>query len=165
MEVHEQVAAEFDCKCPNRMLVTWTDSKGSTYYGLQCRQCGDVSPLKRNEMAGRFHPSQASQKNETLRKNWWAQRSARYDELRKNELDAENQIFRAAYNIHMRSPRWAELRSLVMERCGGLCEGCRKRKAVQVHHLTYRDMGNEFLWQLVGICLECHNRFHDSDSS
>jgi 5-methylcytosine-specific restriction endonuclease McrA len=29
-----------------------------------------------------------------------------------------------------------------------------------VHHLTYQNAGNEFLWELVAICRECHARYH-----
>jgi hypothetical protein len=27
---------------------------------------------------------------------------------------------------------------------------------------TYVDVGNEFLWQLVAVCVPCHERFHSS---
>jgi 5-methylcytosine-specific restriction endonuclease McrA len=48
----------------------------------------------------------------------------------------------------------------VIERADGLCEGCRSAEAVHVHHLTYKHCGNEFLWELVAICRECHERVH-----
>jgi hypothetical protein len=30
-----------------------------------------------------------------------------------------------------------------------------------VHHVTYKNMGNEFLWELRAICAVCHERVHD----
>jgi 5-methylcytosine-specific restriction endonuclease McrA len=49
---------------------------------------------------------------------------------------------------------------LVLQRANGHCEGCGQRKAVQVHHLTYEHVGQEFLWELRAVCSECHDRLH-----
>lgn len=68
---------------------------------------------------------------------------------------------RSDYADYLDSPQWKALRSSVMERCGGLCEGCRKSDADDVHHLTYRNLGREFLFQLVGLCRDCHTRWHE----
>ena len=32
--------------------------------------------------------------------------------------------------------------------------------AKQVHHTTYANVGHEFLFELVALCPECHNRYH-----
>jgi 5-methylcytosine-specific restriction endonuclease McrA len=37
----------------------------------------------------------------------------------------------------------------------------RLKRATQVHHTTYKHVGNEFLWELRAICDECHDRFHE----
>lgn len=46
-----------------------------------------------------------------------------------------------------------------------LCQGCRVRRATQVHHLTYDHVGNEFLFELVAICETCHTRLHDKQDN
>lgn len=56
---------------------------------------------------------------------------------------------------------WARKRSLVLERANHTCEGCGIRRATQVHHLTYKHVYDEFLWELVATCDECHDRAHE----
>ena len=64
------------------------------------------------------------------------------------------------YSDYLLSPEWAKRRDAVIERCSGLCEGCGNAPVDHVHHLTYDNIGDEFLWQLVGVCAPCHARAH-----
>jgi hypothetical protein len=61
---------------------------------------------------------------------------------------------------YLLSSEWAEKRTLVIHRAGGICEGCRSRKASVVHHLTYGHVGDELLYELVALCRRCHDRAH-----
>jgi hypothetical protein len=71
----------------------------------------------------------------------------------------------ARYNAYLATPGWAERRRLVIERCVGICEGCRLQRVTQVHHLTYENVCAEFLWELVGVCDECHERYHAAEEA
>ena len=71
---------------------------------------------------------------------------------------------RAEYDRYFRSDKWRDLRELVLQRAGGICEGCGRRRAIQVHHLTYQHAGAEFLWELRAICGSCHKRIHEIKS-
>jgi 5-methylcytosine-specific restriction endonuclease McrA len=51
----------------------------------------------------------------------------------------------------------------VLERAGNICEGCGEKKASQVHHLTYKHLRLEFLFELVAVCEKCHDTLHDED--
>lgn len=51
-----------------------------------------------------------------------------------------------------RPPMWPVVNDL------RLCEGCGKARATQVHHKTYRNLGDEFLFELVALCDACHKR-------
>jgi 5-methylcytosine-specific restriction endonuclease McrA len=55
--------------------------------------------------------------------------------------------------------------SRVAERSFGLCEGCGKVQATQMHHRLYRSQGgDERPENLLHLCLECHQSAHqDSD--
>lgn len=64
------------------------------------------------------------------------------------------------YNSYLKTPQWQRKRRAVIDRCGGICEGCRINKVFQIHHLTYDHAGDEFLWELVGVCRMCHSRLH-----
>jgi 5-methylcytosine-specific restriction endonuclease McrA len=41
-----------------------------------------------------------------------------------------------------------------------MCEGCGDEKAQEVHHKTYKNVGDEFLFELVALCNTCHDRYH-----
>jgi hypothetical protein len=64
------------------------------------------------------------------------------------------------YEIYLKSVEWKARREKVFARAGGICEGCLVAKATQVHHLSYDNRFNEFLWELVAICNDCHIRAH-----
>jgi 5-methylcytosine-specific restriction endonuclease McrA len=64
------------------------------------------------------------------------------------------------YRVYMESAEWEAKRRRVLGRAHYVCEGCGQRKAEHVHHLDYSNFGNEFLWQLVAVCQECHERAH-----
>jgi 5-methylcytosine-specific restriction endonuclease McrA len=94
-----------------------------------------------------------NERREREREKW----SGRWEELRLQQ-DAE---WWSRYNEYLATDEWKELRKLVLARDENLCQGCREHKATQVHHLTYRNAGHEFLWELISVCDECHKRYHD----
>jgi len=67
------------------------------------------------------------------------------------------------YSEYLQTPEWKDRWRLVMERAKGMCEGCGKSQARQVHHLTYEHAGDEFLWELRAVCHPCHARVHEKD--
>lgn len=95
---------------------------------------------------------------------WDENRAAQYDLERhaahvkaKRENRAE---FFKEHDEYLRSPEWSKRRGLVLDRAKGICEGCRETSATEVHHLTYENWKAEFLWELVAVCHDCHERFH-----
>jgi hypothetical protein len=71
----------------------------------------------------------------------------------------------AWYNDYLQSDDWKLKRRKVYDRCRGLCEGCRDRPVTQVHHLTYAHVGDELLYELVGLCDDCHEKAHERERS
>jgi len=67
---------------------------------------------------------------------------------------------REYYDTYIRSERWGAKRAMVLGRCGHKCEGCGTKPATQVYHLTYEHLGDELLFELVGLCKDCHERVH-----
>lgn len=75
---------------------------------------------------------------------------------------------RAEYDAYLQTETWQAKRAKILARCGGLCEGCGERRALEVHHLTYAHFGDELLFELVALCKPCHGRVHivhNSDDS
>lgn len=81
-------------------------------------------------------------------------------EERERAMEAARQERAKEYLAHLRSPKWAATRALVLKRAGGMCEGCGIARADEVHHMTYENLGDEFLWELRAVCRPCHERWH-----
>lgn len=68
--------------------------------------------------------------------------------------------WKAKYQKYMRSEAWRSKRRQVLNRAKGRCEKCRERNADHVHHITYQQLGNEPLHDLIALCWQCHNDEH-----
>lgn len=64
------------------------------------------------------------------------------------------------YQIYLNSPEWKALRQQVISRANGICERCHNRPISHIHHLTYVRFGNEYLEDLEGLCIPCHEYYH-----
>lgn len=55
---------------------------------------------------------------------------------------------------------WQKKRTAVIARAKGLCERCHRWPAVNVHHLSYANVGDEPLTDLLAVCSKCHEELH-----
>lgn len=63
-------------------------------------------------------------------------------------------------DVYLRSPHWAALRErYARERSPEGCARC-GNYPWQLHHLTYENLGNESLDDLIPLCGDCHARAH-----
>ena len=160
------------CEHHNAILTRRTYSNGVVHAIHQCLRCGEsvggsVARAKLPKPIDALLPW-----DENLRTQWRHQREAHYKRWRgqkEAEQQAQSSQWWAQYNAYLNSPEWRAKRAAVMNRAGGLCEGCRDARATQVHHLTYTHAGHsfaggEFLWELVAVCDECHDRIHERDA-
>jgi hypothetical protein len=69
--------------------------------------------------------------------------------------------WRLNYETYLNSGKWKEIRKIILERDQYICQMCKINDAVQVHHLTYKRLGNEQLFDLISVCLDCHNKEHN----
>jgi hypothetical protein len=66
----------------------------------------------------------------------------------------------STYLWYLGTAFWRERRERCMKRAKGTCEWCKKRRATQVHHLTYMRVFNELPTDLVALCDPCHRNVH-----
>ena len=68
------------------------------------------------------------------------------------------------YEKYMSSEAWKQKRLLVLKRDNYTCQarmnGC-TMKAQHVHHVSYKFLGDEPLWDLQSVCVNCHRRIHN----
>lgn len=80
-----------------------------------------------------------------------------------SKLEAEHAAWWAWYNDYLRSPAWRAKAEAVIRRAGGVCEACGTARATQAHHVTYRHVGAEPLFDLRAVCRPCHERITEMD--
>lgn len=68
---------------------------------------------------------------------------------------------KADYKEYLNSDHWKEIRLKALSRAGNRCQLCSSTNSLNVHHNTYKNVGNENLKDLVVLCRECHAKFHD----
>lgn len=155
------------CDCSRTEVRRRAQSNGVTVYVRQCLHCGSNRGCVRKDSVHAL-PSSLPAWDEGLRERWQQKRNAFWDQQRQDyeaARDRESQEFWEFYERHLQSPEWADLRRRVLDRCAGVCEGCRRRRAAHVHHLTYKRLGNEMLFDLVGVCKPCHDSIHGKDTA
>lgn len=134
-------------------------ANGTSQIVFQCLQCGRsaTNPLPKSAVPNyRKLPAW----DESIAKAWDRTKHAAHVQ-EKQENRAE---FFKEHDEYLKSLDWKKRRFLVMKRAGNMCEGCREAPATEVHHLTYENWKEEFLWELVAICHDCHERLHIAKS-
>lgn len=64
------------------------------------------------------------------------------------------------YVEYMKSVKWRELRDFRIQLDQYSCQIC-GNTATEVHHLTYRHLGGEYLFELISLCQFCHiHKYH-----
>lgn len=129
-----------------------------------CLVCGTWRAVKRGTI-----PTDAPDFDPEVAERWsslWALRQeraraeadARHDARRKANADE----FAEAHARALASPHWWSIRRRVLTRDRYVCQGCLEEGAgpLDVHHITYRNLGSELAHQLVTLCRDCHERVH-----
>lgn len=133
---------------------------GGVQFVQQCMTCGRAGsqPMSRASLGSRADKLHLF--DEALIKQWEERGTAK----RTAEKKAEKDAWLKEHGAYLRTGQWRSLRDAVMARSRSLCEGCGLARATQVHHLTYEHWRQEFLWELVAVCDDCHNRVHGQDN-
>jgi len=158
---------EMECKHEQLEPMRITIADGRTQIVKCCTSCGERrgTPLGQKDRAWVHSlPQLPAELHETYKSRRLKERHAILLELARKQF-AERGRFTKSYRAYITSPEWKSRRARVMKRCGGICEGCGDSAAVEVHHLTYRHFMEEFLFELVGLCQPCHERYHHEEEA
>ncbi len=134
--------------------------KGGKHY--ICNQCLTCGERMGNWLPKKDFPnvSEIAIAGEMTPNKFWRVRWEKWEATKQGFLAKSDRVLSEEYTKYLGSSEWKALRQKVFQRSNGICEGCADRKATQVHHLTYKHIFNEFLWELAAICDECHDRVH-----
>ena len=134
-------------------------------YKKQCRTCGNFGSMT---SAKPVDETVWSQDQAELFKKQKQVEVEQYLEQRRlaleQEKEEEDRQWHEQYKAYLKSPSWQHKRALVLHRDEHLCQSCLSHQATEVHHLSYRgyneNPGLEPAWELVSICLQCHELQH-----
>ena len=146
-------------------LTVFTASNATRHYRHQCSRCGDnLGAVKKIDVSPRLEPSLPAF-DQGLRDRWMEAVRSREQEIREGARREDKEEFDAWYKgDYLRSAAWQAMRRKIFARAKGVCEGCGERGPAEVHHLTYKHVGREFMWELAAVCRECHERIHDAQT-
>lgn len=101
--------------------------------------------------------------DEKLRADWWENKDLRRKEVAESFAQEANQRLsdrKKFYHEYLKSDAWKDKRRLVIHKQGDICQGCLNAAIDDIHHLSYDNLGDELLFQLVGLCRNCHKKTH-----
>jgi hypothetical protein len=161
-EAHQQ---KYHCSHPTSELRKRTLKNKSISYVYQCLTCGKAISrgISKKTALTNNNNIEPQPFNEELKANWENTRNKEAEIIfgrDDNQRELRRLEFWRCYDEYLKTPNWLKKRSLVLERSTGVCEGCGNKSAEEVHHLTYRHIGDEFLFELVALCKTCHKRLH-----
>lgn len=159
--ISKRVDEEFACKHTDKTIRRKLAADGAISIWHQCDRCGHKVGIAIKKAS--MPPAQVEALphwDAQSESKFYAEKKKRFDEAYAAEKKRHAEAWQRAYEQYRQSPEWKRKRQLVMLRAQGICEGCREVEAIDVHHFSYDDVGQEFLFQLVALCRKCHDRLH-----
>jgi 5-methylcytosine-specific restriction endonuclease McrA len=152
-------------QCPNTYR---TDFYGVWQYKPQCLKCGRIGKAKSQRptpnglrIISLDEAKAFEQEKRQARKRLWGVYSDAHDRA----IAEEKAQWRAAYENYLKTPQWFKKRDRVLKRDKQLCQACLIHPATQVHHLSYKFLGDEPLFHLTSVCSNCHERLHRKENN
>lgn len=68
------------------------------------------------------------------------------------------------YRKYLRSEKWKKKAKRIKARDKNKCRLCKSTKRLEVHHLTYMNIGKEKDKDLITLCRRCHRIAHDMEN-
>lgn len=151
--------------CRQKRLVQKKDAIGRPWFTEQCVTCGKSgSALSKAKVAEIVATGITIEEfDENLATDAQKELSALHlneHNQRLAEIEKEKEERRAFYNEYIQSDKWKLKREAILERDNYTCRGCLTRRASHVHHLTYKHLGDELAYELISVCVQCHEKEH-----
>lgn len=126
---------------------------------MQCFNCGDMNSgaIKKSTVPD-FNALPVA--NENKRENKWELHNEERTKFINWINEKRKSALKEGYDEYLNSEKWKSLRLKILERDKNICQACLINKATQVHHLTYERFTDECCFDLVSVCVPCHNKIH-----
>jgi 5-methylcytosine-specific restriction endonuclease McrA len=155
----------FDCDCFYSSPCRWETSGGVQRAALVCAVCGK---RKTHGIKKADYPDFDSLPwyDDALRnrvQDYTNNLSSWIWEKRQEAFANQKNDWFIQHSDYLRSPEWQAKRTAVFRRDGYICQGCLTNPAAQVHHITYAHWQHEPLFDLVSVCVQCHDEITEMD--
>lgn len=147
------------------VVVHFVQSNGVVVYQQQCRRCWKklTSALKHDSLTDDV--KQTCPERVGYEQTRWAKtgiRLALFSQLNRLQVHelTESELWWAEYNEYLLTPEWKRLQQAAFKRDHYLCQMCLTGPAEHAHHLTYKRVKHERLFDIVSLCTACHQREH-----
>ncbi len=146
-------------------IIQQNDTLGRPQYYRRCTVCGlnlssAIAHAKVDAVSDLTAPDL-----DDLNKEYCRDRRMRLQRLADAAAERCQSGSHESYDDYLRSDTWRRRRAKILQRAGGVCEGCLSNPAEEVHHLTYEHLFEEFAWELRAVCAPCHCRLHQREHS
>jgi 5-methylcytosine-specific restriction endonuclease McrA len=153
-----------ECNNHNLEFVRRYNSIGGKMLYKQCLQCGEshfkmykLSEVNNFDMLPKYSFEKYDEyQNIKINEYRLVQKELRYQ----NKL-----LWYTDASEYYKSEKWKLKTKKVLKRDNYLCQCCLERQAVQVHHTTYEHYRNEPLFELISICVICHEAITKLDNT
>lgn len=83
-------------------------------------------------------------------------------EAREKQKEERWLRFNGDYKAYLQSEWWKKRRKKALHRANYQCEECYTEEKLHVHHLSYKNIGNERPEDLQVLCAACHYHKHEA---
>lgn len=151
-----------ECEHEQTQIVRRRQSNGVLILVRQCVRCGHNRGAVAKNSPEVLRLADIPEWDQALYDTWQQERTSYYEQRRQEREAATvgSAEWWKQYDAYLNSSEWQAKRALVLKRDNYICQGCFQARAFDVHHLSYRHMGNELLFELVSVCRQCHRRIH-----
>lgn len=153
------------CKTPDVIFVNMPRKDGAPLKRRFCKNCGYYKMVKMEwDTEWKSLPLVTVENADKIQDEVSNKRMSFFKYLQSLKLsihEKRNEEFFEEYNEYLKTPSWRKIRQKVLERDNHTCQGCLENKATEVHHKTYEHVFDEFAFELVSLCSDCHRKYHD----
>lgn len=154
-----EIEAYPTCEHPHSHLVYRHLSDGSKHFGHQCTICGQwIADVKKGCAEMRqfaevpLYDDALDQAWNQRRQDWWQ---------RRKEEDPRTLWRKTVYEPYINSQAWKTKKQPILRRDKYTCQIC-GHPGYEVHHLTYAHFEDEYPFELVTLCHDCHTKHYES---
>lgn len=155
-----------EVKCEHEYFpVRFVLSNGAIQVRMLCNKCWSITP--KSEPHAQFNMDLLPCKKMESYREFIDSRYAAENEKVKEFTDAlcikADEFNKKEYHAYLGSDMWRKKRDEVMKRDNYTCQIC-GIQAQNVHHLSYIHRGSEYMFELVSLCVKCHEEYHAKEA-